>query len=158
MTTVRKQKRHFKIELRCQAFFGYFSYLGHFGFFFFFCSTGEVSYNYINTNDFEEKITENGRCSSRHHGRISPVVASRYCFKYYGAERNDFFAARGVRLFLLSQRMILLYCDFCGEVVVVSELPYLNSVKYRQLHPASGSFTLFAYRRVDLERVAFVKT
>ena len=144
MTTVRKQKRHFKIELRCQAFFGYFIWvtLG-----FFFCSTGEVSYNCINTNDFEEKITENGRCSSRHHGRISPVVASRYCFGYYGAERSDFFAARGVRLFLPSQRMILLYCDVCGEVV-----------KYRQLHPASGSFTLFAYRRVDLERVAFVKT
>jgi len=51
------------------------------------------------------------------------LVASCYCFAYYGAERNDFFTARGVRLFLLPQRMILLYCDVCGKVVVVSELP-----------------------------------
>ena len=43
-----------------------------------------------------------------------------YCFAYYGVERNEFFSAHAVRLFLLPQLMILLYCDVRGEVMVVS--------------------------------------
>lgn len=84
MTIVRKQKRHFKIELAVISI-SRLLYLGLFGFF---CSTGEVSYNCINRTILKK------RWQRMEDARVVIMIVylvACYCFAYYGVQRNDFF-------------------------------------------------------------------